>query len=49
MKNEIKLLMEINPVVPEKDEKYDDYIQRIKNTRENKKYKCFTIWRNYDI
>jgi len=26
MKNEMKLLMEINPVVPEKDEKYDDYI-----------------------
>lgn len=47
MKNEIKLLMEINPVVPEKDEKYDDYIQRIKNTRENKKYKCVYMERHH--
>lgn len=49
MKNEIKLLMEINPVVPEKDEKYDDYIQRIKNTRENKKYKCVYMERHHII
>ena len=49
MKNEIKLLMEINPVIPEKDEKYDDYIQRIKNTRENKKYKCVYMERHHII
>jgi|GEM_PF-6164972 len=30
MKNEVKLLMEINPIVPEKNEKYLDYIQRIR-------------------
>lgn len=41
--------MEINPVVPEKDEKYDDYIQRIKNTRENKKYKCVYMERHHII
>lgn len=49
MKNEIKLLMEINPIVPEKDEKYDNYIQRIKNTRENKKYKYVYMERHHII
>lgn len=49
MKNEMKLLMEINPVVPEKDEKYDDYIQRIKATRKNKKYKYVYMERHHII
>ncbi len=33
------LLQEITPLVPLEDEKYDNYINRIKQSRENKKYK----------
>lgn len=33
------LLQEITPFVPLEDEKYDNYINRIKQSRENKKYK----------
>ena len=30
MENEVKLLMEINPIVPEKNERYLNYIQRVR-------------------
>ena len=47
------LLQEITPLVPLEDEKYDNYINRIKQSRENKKYKTvymekhhIKLWRN---
>ncbi len=49
MKNEVKLLMEINPIVPEKDEKYLDYIQRIRQMREDRKYEFVYMERHHII
>lgn len=39
------LLQEITPFVPLDDEKYDNYINRIKQGRENKNIKLF-IWKD---
>lgn len=49
MENEVKLLMEINPVVPEKDEKYLDYIQRIRQMREDRKYEFVYMERHHIV
>lgn len=49
MKNEVKLLMEINPIVPEKDEKYLDYIQRIRQMREDRKYEFVYMERHHIV
>lgn len=41
------LLQEITPFVPLDDEKYDNYINRIKQGRENKKYKTVYMERHH--
>ncbi len=41
------LLQEITPFVPLDDEKYDNYINRIKQSRENKKYKTVYMERHH--
>ena len=41
------LLQEITPFVPLEDEKYDNYINRIKQSRENKKYKTVYMERHH--
>lgn len=49
MQNEVKLLMEINPIVPEKNEKYLDYVQRIRQTREDRKYEFVYMERHHIV
>ncbi len=49
MQNEVKLLMEINPIVPEKNEKYLDYIQRIRQMREDRRYKFVYMERHHIV